>query len=115
MSGQSVNNDQPDRGTAPEATEPKAGSAELTTVEASAPPEAAQREAAEAEGKSENVLERLTSDLEDVRDLLRRKQAEFENFRKRVERERKDFIAYASANVITEILPVLDNLERAVE
>jgi molecular chaperone GrpE len=50
-----------------------------------------------------------------VRDLVRRKQAEFENYRKRIERERKDFIEHAAADLVTEILPVLDNLERALE
>jgi molecular chaperone GrpE len=50
-----------------------------------------------------------------MRDLAQRKQAEFENFRKRMERERADLARYAGADVVREILPVLDNLERAVK
>lgn len=66
------------------------------------------------EPRLEDEITRLTGELEDVRDLVRRKQAEFENYRKRVERERKDFIDHASSELVTDILPVLDNLERAL-
>jgi molecular chaperone GrpE len=62
----------------------------------------------------EDEVARLNGALEEVRDLARRKQAEFENYRKRVERERKDFIDHATSGLATEILPVLDNLERAL-
>lgn len=71
-------------------------------VELAAPPES-------------DAATELEKELEDVRDLARRKQAEFENFRKRVERERAEMSSYASAGVLTELLPVLDNLERAIE
>ena len=60
-------------------------------------------------------VEALRSELEQVRDLLRRKQAEFDNYRKRIEREQKEFVVYATAELVLEILPVLDNLERALE
>ena len=59
--------------------------------------------------------EALRSELEEVQDLLRRKQADFDNYRKRVEREQKEFVAYAASELVLEILPVLDNLERALE
>jgi molecular chaperone GrpE len=41
--------------------------------------------------------------------------ADFENFRKRSEREKQDFQKYAVANVMREILPVLDNFDRALD
>ena len=41
--------------------------------------------------------------------------ADFDNFRKRSDRERADFARYANANVLREILPVLDNFDRALE
>ncbi len=63
----------------------------------------------------ENEVARLTNELEDVRDLARRKHAEFENYRKRIVRERGDFVNHASAELVNEILPVLDNLERALD
>lgn len=62
----------------------------------------------------DTVLELLTQELEDVKELVRRKQAEFENFRKRVERERLDFVKHASGELVMDVLPVLDNLERAL-
>jgi molecular chaperone GrpE len=67
------------------------------------------------ESVPEDEVTRLTRELEDVRDLVRRKQAEFENYRKRIERERKEFVAHAASELVFEILPVLDNLERALE
>ena len=63
----------------------------------------------------EDDVTRLTRELDDVKDLVRRKQAEFENYRKRIERERKEFVDHAASELVTEILPVLDNLERALE
>ena len=59
--------------------------------------------------------EALRSELEQVQDLLRRKQADFDNYRKRIEREQKEFVAYAASELVLGILPVLDNLERALE
>ena len=66
------------------------------------------------EGEPSEV-EALQSELEQVHDLLRRKQAEFDNYRKRIEREQKEFVAYATSELVLEVLPVLDNLERALE
>ncbi len=59
-------------------------------------------------------LERLTADAQEMRLLAQRKQAELENYRKRVERERAETVKYAAADLMREILPVLDNLERAI-
>ncbi len=59
-------------------------------------------------------FDRLAADAQEMRLLAQRKQAEFENYRKRVERERAETIKYAAADLMMEILPVLDNLERAI-
>jgi molecular chaperone GrpE len=63
-----------------------------------------------------------TEDPEEVRrqrdeyyDLLLRKTAEFDNYRKRVERERRDQTDLAASDVIREILPLVDDLERALQ
>ena len=48
-------------------------------------------------------------------DLLLRKTAEFDNYRKRVERERAALAAAAAADLLEELLPVVDNLERALD
>jgi molecular chaperone GrpE len=47
-------------------------------------------------------------------DLLLRKTAEFDNYRKRVERERREVFDNAAADLLTELLPVIDDLERAL-
>ncbi|HXV63989.1 MAG TPA: nucleotide exchange factor GrpE [Vicinamibacteria bacterium] len=59
-------------------------------------------------------VERLRTTAQEMRELAQRKQAEFENFRRRTERERAEVIRYASSDLVKEILPVLDNLERAI-
>src|SRR5438270_5385891 len=49
----------------------------------------------------------------DYKDRWLRSQAEFSNYRKRQDRERQDMRASAAADTITQLLPVLDDLERA--
>ena len=48
-------------------------------------------------------------------DLLLRKQAEFDNYRKRVERERQMVSEAAASSIIEELLPLMDDLERALK
>lgn len=59
-------------------------------------------------------LEEALKEKEKYHDQLLRKAAEFDNFRKRMEREREEFRAAASADLLKRLLPVLDNLERAI-
>jgi molecular chaperone GrpE len=73
--------------------------------------EAASSPAPASERDSE--LERLQKEASEMRELAQRKQAELENYRKRMERERLELARYAGADVVKEVLPVLDNLERA--
>jgi len=58
---------------------------------------------------------KLSEEKKLIYEQLMRRQAEFENFRKRVDRERSDVHLQARSNVVVEMLPVLDNLERALE
>ncbi len=51
----------------------------------------------------------------DLKDRYLRTLADFENFRKRSEREKSDFYKYAVASTLTELLPVLDNFDRALD
>lgn len=46
---------------------------------------------------------------------LQRLQAEFDNYRKRTQREKEDYVKYASERVVEALLPVLDNFERAMQ
>lgn len=61
-------------------------------------------------GKKEEHLQR---DLELTKSQLARALADYDNLRKRVEREREVLGKFASVGVITKLLPVLDNLENA--
>jgi molecular chaperone GrpE len=59
-------------------------------------------------------LDALQRERDDYYDRLLRKTAEFDNFRKRVERDRKDMIEYAAADVIGELLTIVDDFDRAL-
>jgi molecular chaperone GrpE len=56
----------------------------------------------------------LLQERDDLRDRLLRTAAEFDNYRKRTDRERRDQAEYVTADVIKDALPVLDDLERAL-
>lgn len=58
---------------------------------------------------------RLIEEAAKYKDQYVRLYAEFENARKRMEREKQDFIRYANEELIVEFLNILDNLERSVE
>jgi molecular chaperone GrpE len=84
-----------------------------------AEPEGAAREkgwplaADQAAAAAENA--RLTKEKSELQDLLQRRQAEFENFRRRVERERGDLYEFAAMDAVKALLPVLDDFERALK
>ena len=57
--------------------------------------------------------EKLKAELAEANDLLLRTAAEFDNYKKRTEREKLAVSEYAKANVIKTLLPILDNADRA--
>ena len=58
----------------------------------------------------------VTSDeLNEMKDKYLRLQAEFENYRKRTVKEKADLISYASEKVLLDLLPVIDDLDRAMD
>ncbi len=59
--------------------------------------------------------DRLQKENEELIELARRRQAEFDNFRKRAEREKSDVLEFAGSESVRAILPVLDDLERALK
>lgn len=59
--------------------------------------------------------ERLTREKAELQDLLQRRQAEFENYRRRSERERSEVFDIAAMDTIRALLPALDDFERAVK
>jgi molecular chaperone GrpE len=59
-------------------------------------------------------LEKARAKLRDTHDRLLRTAADFENFKKRAAREREQYVARAGENVLRDILPALDNMDRAM-
>ena len=60
-------------------------------------------------------VEALRRERDELRDQLLRKRAEFENYRKRVERDREQSAIDATASVLKAVIPTIDNLDRALE
>jgi molecular chaperone GrpE len=60
-------------------------------------------------------LKRVETENAELKDLLARRQADFENYRKRVDRERGETYNRVVADIATKLLPVVDNLKRALE
>ena len=60
-------------------------------------------------------FDKLKSERDQLVDRLARLQAEFENARKRADREKQEFRDYAAASVVEQFLPVLDNFELALK
>ena len=62
-----------------------------------------------------DVLAELRRDKDALQDRLLRTAAEFDNYRKRTERDRRDQADSAAAAAIEDLLPIIDNLERALQ
>ena len=71
--------------------------------------------AAASDPPSADAAAAVEQDLHEFKDRYLRTLADFENFRKRSEREKNDYFKYAMAGVIKDLLPVLDNFDRALE
>ncbi|QLD86670.1 nucleotide exchange factor GrpE [Natronomonas halophila] len=69
----------------------------------------------EAVGDLELELEEARTEREDFEDRLKRKQAEFQNYKKRQEKRREQERQRATEDLVTELLEVRDNLKRALE
>jgi molecular chaperone GrpE len=66
------------------------------------------------EGAADDAVARLEKERDDYLDALQRLKAEFDNFRKRTARDREGIALGATRDVVRDLLPVMDNLERAV-
>ncbi|MGX6591272.1 molecular chaperone GrpE [Cetobacterium ceti] len=67
----------------------------------------------EAPANDEEIA-KLKAEVEDWKNSYLRKQAEFQNFTKRKEKEFQELKAFASEKVVTKLLDIIDNLERAI-
>jgi len=60
-------------------------------------------------------LEEVRRERDALQDRLLRTAAEFDNYRKRMDRERRDLAEYTAGEAIKDLLPIIDNLERALQ
>lgn len=67
------------------------------------------------EESAEDQVDSKEKEIEDLKDSLQRLQADFNNYRRRSEKEKSEISIYANEKMITEILPVIDNMERALD
>lgn len=74
----------------------------------------AEAEEAKAEGTAEEKENPLEKELAASKEQLLRVTAEYANFRKRSEKEKQESFVFAKSETIKELLPVIDNLERAL-
>ena len=74
-----------------------------------------QRDGSTASRQNNEELAQARRERDELFDRLLRKTAEFDNFRKRVDRDRRDQMEWAAADMLSEVLSVLDDFERALK
>lgn len=72
-------------------------------------------EVPEAETEEKDPLEKAQDEIAELKDKWLRSVAEFENYRKRTLKERAELILNGGEKVITAVLPIIDDMERAIE
>jgi molecular chaperone GrpE len=77
-------------------------------------------DAPETEGEGADLtpdeeIAKLIQEKQEQYERLLRVQADFDNYRKRVQKERADLLRYGSENALREVLPIIDNIELAVD
>ncbi|UOR12261.1 nucleotide exchange factor GrpE [Halobacillus amylolyticus] len=87
---------------------------EIIEPENEAEPTNAEVEQADAE-EAIGELEQLQQEKEEVQNRLLRLQADYDNFRRRTQKEREADRKYKSQSIVEELIPVLDNFERALQ
>ena len=79
-------------------------------------PDAPRKRASEAvEDQPGDEVAQLREELKTAQDRLLRLQADFENFRRRAQRDREEALHFGPQNLIKDLLPVVDNLGRAID
>lgn len=101
----------PDDVTGPEAMEGKKGSGVIDIKSILG----AKKKVLEENRKLQDTTKKLSNEVDTLRDRLQRQTAEYENFRKRSQKEKDGIYGDSISEVVKSILPVLDSLERAVE
>jgi len=78
-------------------------------------PEDVERQEVEETSPEADELEALRNENEELIATLQRLQADFDNYRKRAARDQDALVARAGERIVKELLPILDDLERAIE
>jgi molecular chaperone GrpE len=73
------------------------------------------QEAVDSNSAAETAPPHAAADTTDWRDRYMRALADFDNYRKRADREKQDFFKYALADTVRDLLPILDNFDRALD
>ena len=68
-----------------------------------------------ASAAAEETIRQLREEIRQLNDSLLRKQAEFENVRKRMAKEKEDFLQYSLTSTLESLLPVLDGFKMAIK
>ena len=77
--------------------------------------EQVEEEQAEEGGSAVDALAALAAERDEALDGWKRTAADFDNFRKRALREREEYVRFANERLVAELLPILDDLERALQ
>ncbi len=85
----------------------------VKTDEAPGPSGETPNAADEAAGEDSQV-KKLAAELDDLRQTLLRRQADFDNYRKRIEKERAEDFKRATARVVESLIPIVDGFEHAL-
>jgi molecular chaperone GrpE len=93
--------------------EAASNSAPLCDISAEKPP--MEDSPARESNNPEETIAALKAELEEAKDQYLRKAAEFENFRKRINREKQDAIEFANQTLLLDLIPIIDDFERALK
>jgi molecular chaperone GrpE len=121
MSKHSHNHGSADTGESQEKENPREGSREIppessaSEAPASQAPEADSAVSEAETATLEQKIAELEAKLADLNDQYLRKAADFENFRKRMNREKQEITEFANLNLLLDLLPVIDDFERAIK
>jgi len=77
--------------------------------------EGAAQAATDASPALADEIVELRKERDALQDRLLRQAAEFDNYRKRVDRDKKDFAQYAAVDFVRDLLPIIDDFERALQ
>jgi len=91
----------------------EAAAKETGVVSPAEPPEMQEEESVEVSPGEE--LKRLNAELREMNDKYLRLYAEFENYKKRVNKDKEELVKYGNENLLYDLLPVIDNLEMALQ